>query len=261
MKNFKKTLLGLTLLSTPFLSYSQDTLLVEDFGTPIGQVPIASYNGWDSKKVSYEGSAFLRCLTTSSTCSEFIRSGNVLLGANQYLKVSNINLKGDSSITISFAMYNRYASATPDSLKFYASSDNQSWKECFLLQFPQSAGWALHETTLRLPKTDKMFFKVDNVSKKCMFWLDHLVVAQNNLRSTSDLKEEHIADEIAESIQLRSQKNGVCRFYSDSQVYVYNLSGNLIQKLPAGENSISLESGVYIFKSINSVKKVLISNL
>lgn len=159
MKTFVKLLFAVSFYFSFVASvYSQDTLLVEDFGVPVGAVPIAAYTGWDNKMVSYEGSASMRCLGTTAACSAAIQTGNVLIAGGQYFQVSKISSKGDGSLSINFMMYNRYATATNDSLKFYISNDNKSWQECSLYQFSKFVGWASQQIEISSPVANTFYF-------------------------------------------------------------------------------------------------------
>lgn len=240
---------------------AQDTLMVEDFGVPVGQVPINAFTGWDEKTVTYDGTAFLRCLATSSTCSVEIQQGNVLFSAGQYLQVNGIKTQGDGAIRINFVMYNRYAMATSDSLKFYVSSDKQIWAECFLFQFPKYAGWAPQQIDITLPRTDKFYFKIVNTSKKCMYWVDHLVVTQSNPRSASTT---HSSDAYADNVQFKilNTDGGKCRIdlQEKAHVRVYSILGNelLSMNAQAGLHEIPLAKGVYIVMINKTSKKIIV---
>lgn len=264
MKTIFKTLFILTLLSTSISMFSQDTLLVENFGTPVGQVPITTFTGWQNTSVLYSGTAYLRNLATGSGCSKFTTAGNVLLNTSQYFQISGVKLRSDSSLTISFFMYNRSATATEDSLKFYISSDNINWKETKLVNFPVYSGWDFQEINFK-PDNDKIiYFKMNNLSKKCLFWIDYLVVAQGENRSASVTAKANNATHTNENIRIISTKNGVCSFESskNEDLWVYSVSGGLVSKtaIQEGENEISLTAGVYIFKTKTETKKVMIFN-
>lgn len=265
MKTIKKTLFTLSLLSTSFLfSFGQDTLLVENFGTLEGQISISNYAGWQNSEIKYSGTAALRNVATTASCSNYTGQGSVLLAAHQYFQASGIQLKTDSALSISFFMYNRSVKLTPDSLKFYISSDNTSWSEVYLVSFPSAVGWGYYQINCNLYDKETLYFRVNNLSSKCLFWIDYLVVSQNTARSTSVPATALNVGAKMSAFQILSARNNSCRFTvnSDETLFVYNLAGNLVMNVPVfeGENEISIPSGMYVFRTSNGSKKVFVGN-
>ncbi len=190
--------------NTVFIN-AQDTLLVETFGKPAGGTPIVYYNGWDNLAVDYSGTGTLRNLISS--CGTHINAGNILLEADQYFSVSEIEVGASDSLKITFDMYNRNVLATSDSLKFYVKEDDGEWMECFLENFPTTIGWKPQEIALELSEgTSELAFKIINLSSTCIFFFDYLVFEDPYIQpetvDTIDVEDEDSQLDVVDTLDI-----------------------------------------------------------
>lgn len=100
------------------------------------------------------------------------------------------------------------------------------------------------------------------MSKKCIFWVDHLSIVQENYRAATVTTAVQDASQQVESIKVLGAEDGMCRFVVDeaTEIQLYAINGNLVKSFYAnqGEHELSLMKGIYIIKTAKSTKKIIV---
>jgi hypothetical protein len=153
-----KKIYSLLLLVISFTSFGQ-TIYSENFGTPTGTTPIATYatgtapaTFQNTTPIAYSGTADVRVTAASSGYSGASANGNVLINAvDEFFQIDGINTSAFSPSGLQLSFGVNTPTAVTNVLTVEVSTDATNWTP--LTYTPTTTGWTLATITSGIPSS------------------------------------------------------------------------------------------------------------
>ena len=153
-----KKIYSLLLLVVSFTSFGQ-TIYLENFGTPTGNTPIATYatgtapaTFQNTTPIAYSGTADVRVTSASSGYSGASANGNVLINAvDEFFQIDGINTSAFSPSGLQLSFGVNTPTAVTNVLTVEVSTDATNWTP--LSYTPTATGWTLATITSGIPSS------------------------------------------------------------------------------------------------------------
>ncbi len=153
-----KKIYSLLLLVISCTSFGQ-TIYLENFGTPTGNTPIATYatgtapaTFQNTTPIAYSGTADVRVTSASSGYSGASANGNVLINAvDEFFQIDGINTSAFSPSGLQLSFGVNTPTAVTNVLTVEVSTDATNWTP--LTYTPTATGWTLATITSGIPSS------------------------------------------------------------------------------------------------------------
>lgn len=183
-----KKIYSLLLLVISCTSFGQ-TIYLENFGTPTGNTPIATYatgtapaTFQNTTPIAYSGTADVRVTGASSGYSGASANGNVLINAvDEFFQIDGINTSAFSPSGLQLSFGVNTPTAVTNVLTVEVSTDATNWTP--LTYTPTATGWTLATITSGIPSSTTLSIRFKSATAQ-QYRIDDIRVFNFNASCT-----------------------------------------------------------------------------